>query len=105
VPDFSVRPYSSVVKLKEFRDTLAHGKPEHKVFDEEVVVTVEELEAMGIQPADWETNVDQGFLQEAYGDVEQIWKELLAKSGLTVFDTLTHGGSHTSFIEHVEGGV
>jgi hypothetical protein len=27
-PNFSVRPYLSVAKLKDFRDTLAHGKPE-----------------------------------------------------------------------------
>ncbi len=102
-PDFSARPYSSVSKLKAFRDTLAHGKPEDKSFDEELVATAEELEAMGILHADWESYIDQAFLQEAYDDVEQIWKEMLAKSGLTVFDTLTHGGSHLSFIEQVEG--
>ena len=44
-------------------------------------------------------------MHEAYGDVEQIWKELLAKSGLAVFDTLTHGGSQMSFIQHVEDGA
>jgi hypothetical protein len=27
-PDFSARPYWSVTKLKDFRDTLAHGKPQ-----------------------------------------------------------------------------
>jgi hypothetical protein len=102
-PDFSIRPYSSVSKLKAFRDTLAHGKPEHKYFEEEVVATAEELEAMGILHADWESYIDQMFLQEACDDVEQIWKELLAKSGLTVLDTLTHGGSQMSFIEQVEG--
>lgn len=101
-PDFSIRPYSSVAKLKDFRDTLAHGKPEEKTFDEEVVATAEELEAMGILHADWEAYVDQGFFDEAYSDAEQIWKELLAKSELTVFDTLTHGGGQMSFIEHVE---
>ena len=104
-PDFSARPYSSVSKLKAFRDTLAHGKPEDKYFDEEVVATAEELEAMGILHADWESYIDQSFLQEAYDDVEQIWKELLAKSGFAVFDTLTHGGSHMSFIEQIEGGA
>jgi hypothetical protein len=103
--DFSVRPYSSVAKLKDFRDTLAHGKPEEKTFDEEVVATAEELEARGILHADWEAYVDQGFFHEAYGDAEQIWKELLTKSGLTVFDTLTHGGSHMSFIENVDDGA
>jgi hypothetical protein len=104
-PDFGARPYSSIAELKDFRDTLAHGKPEDKFFDEEIVATSDELEAMGILHADWETYIDQDFFQDAYDDVEQIWKELLAKSGLTIFDTLTHGGSQTSFIENVENGA
>jgi antitoxin component HigA of HigAB toxin-antitoxin module len=104
-PDFPVRPYSNIRKLKNFRDTLAHGKPEDRYFDQEVEATPEELEAMGILHAEWEDYIDHGFFQEAYDDVEKIWKELLAKSGLTVFDTLTHGGSQTSFIEHVQDAV
>jgi hypothetical protein len=101
-PDFLVRPYLSVAKLKDFRDTLAHGKPEEKVFDKEVVATAEELEAMGLLQADWVAFLDQNFFHEAYSDVEQIWKDLLTKSGLTVFDTLTHGTRNISFIEHVK---
>ena len=103
--DFSVRPYLSVARLKNFRDLLAHGKPQDIFLDEEVVVeTTEELEAMRILLTDWEVFIDHAFLHEAYSDVEQIWKELMDKSGLKVFDTLTHGGSHISFIEHVEEG-
>jgi len=64
-PDFSVRPYRSVEKLKDFRDTLAHGKPEEKVFDEEVVATAEDLATMGILRADWEAYIDHGFFQES----------------------------------------
>jgi hypothetical protein len=101
-PDFSVRPYSSVNKLKDFRDTLAHGKPEVRVFDEEVVATAEELQAMNVLSADWQAYIDHSFFQEAYGDVDQIWKDLLEKSGLNVFDTMTHGSREISFIEHVE---
>ena len=78
----SARPYLSVAKLKNFRDTLAHGKPEDKIFDNEVVATAEELEAMGILHAEWEAYISQDFFTEAYIDAEQIWKELLAKSGL-----------------------
>jgi hypothetical protein len=58
-PDFKVRPYSSIEKLKEFRDTLAHGKPEKKVFEKEVVATAGELKAMGILHADWEAYTTQ----------------------------------------------
>jgi len=103
-PDFTARPYLSIEKLRSFRNTLAHGKPDEKVFEQEVVVSAEELKEMGILHAEWEAYVDQGFFHDAYSDAESIWKELLAKSGLTVFDTLTHGGCDMSFIEHVEQG-
>jgi hypothetical protein len=36
-PDFLVRPYSSIAKLKDFRDTLAHGKPEEKTLSARLV--------------------------------------------------------------------
>jgi hypothetical protein len=100
--DFSARPYSSVAKLKDFRDTLAHGKPEEKVFDEEIEATAEELDALEFPRGAWESYVDKAFLGQAYTDVELIWKELLTKSELTVFDTLTHGTRHISFIKHVD---
>jgi hypothetical protein len=31
--DWSTRPYSSMKHAKEFRDTIAHGKPEYEEFD------------------------------------------------------------------------
>jgi len=102
VPDFAMRPYLSIEKLRDFRNTLAHGKPEDKVFEQEVVATVEELEAMGILHAEWEAYVDQSFFSDAYADVDRIWADLLAKSGLTLFETLTGGGSQMNFIEHVD---
>jgi hypothetical protein len=104
-PDFSARPYWSVTKLKDFRDTLAHGKPQEKVFDEDVVATTAELEAKGILRADWESYLDHSFLHDAYNDSEQIWKDLLQKAGLNVLDTVTHGSSEMSFIEEVDDGA
>ena len=100
--DFSTRPYSSIAKLKAFRDMLAHGKPEEKILDEEIEATVEELDALEFPRGAWEAYLDQAFLSQAYTDVEQVWKELLTKSELTVFDTLTHGTRHISFIKHVD---
>jgi hypothetical protein len=57
---------------------------------------------MNVLSADWQAYIDHSFFQEAYGDVDQIWKDLLEKSGLNVFDTMTHGSREISFIEHVE---
>jgi hypothetical protein len=36
---------------------------------------------------------------EIYEDIEAIWKEMLEKSGLSVFDTLTHGEGGLTFME------
>ena len=103
VPDFKARPYLSIKQLKDFRDILAHGKPEDREFDQEVVVNPEELLALLIPRAEWETFIDgPRFFYEAYGDVEQIWATLLEKAGLSVLDTLSGGGSLTSFIEDYE---
>ncbi|MDP1627782.1 hypothetical protein [Parvibaculum sp.] len=101
-PDFISRPFSSIEKLREFRNTLAHGKPEEIEIDKEVIAKAEELEALGIPSPDWEGYVDETFFIEAYEDIDKIWKDLLERSGLSLFDTLTHGTSSIEFIEHVE---
>jgi hypothetical protein len=81
----------------------AHGKPKKRKFEQEVVATAEELAVMRILPAEWEASIgDPRFFRDAYGDVEQIWQELLTRSDFTVVDTLTGGCSETSFMEHVE---
>lgn len=38
----------------------------------------------------------------AYVDLDILWKELLAKSKLDVFDTLSSGEGSISFIEKVQ---
>jgi hypothetical protein len=103
VPDFKARPYLSIKQLKEFRDILAHGKPEDRGFDQEVVVNPEELLARLHPLAEWETSIaDPRFFYEAYDDVQQIWTTLRAAAGLSEHDTLSYGGSLTSFVEDGE---
>lgn len=100
-PDFTIRPYLSIKELKNFRDTLAHGKPTDLYFDEEVIATHEELEQHGVMRPAWEAFLDKDFLARTYDDMNEIWKDLLARSKLEVFDTLTGGGRTIQFIEHV----
>ncbi|MES0879658.1 hypothetical protein [Roseibium sp. SCP14] len=97
-PDFSDPPYLYLQALKDFRDTLAHGKPEYKEFKEELEATEEELLGMLDLKADWERSLEPSFFCEAYDASEKIWKELLQKSGLTLMDTLSEGGSHIELI-------
>ncbi|MGX8007934.1 hypothetical protein ACVDG8_002460 [Mesorhizobium sp. ORM8.1] len=95
------RPYKSVHDLKDFRDTLAHGKPLELRSDKEVVTTHEELEKRGYLTADWQKKLTEQFMNDAFDDMETIWRDLLARSKLAVFDTLTSGGSSVTFIESV----
>jgi hypothetical protein len=103
VPDFKVRPYLSIKSLKRFRNTLAHGKPQEKKFERDVTASAERLKALRIPRAKWERLIDDPrFFYDAYSDVEQIWATLLEKAGLSVLDTLSGGGSQTSFMEDSE---
>lgn len=100
--DNTTRPYKTIASLKDFRDTLAHGKPLNLNASKEVVTTHEELEQRGYLTAHWEAYITPGFVEEAFDDMEEIWRDLLARSKLEIFDTLTHGGSSITFLEAVE---
>jgi hypothetical protein len=102
-PDFKARPYLSIKSLKRFRNTLAHGKPRTKKFDREVTGSATRLKALRIPRAKWETFVnDPRLFYDAYSDVQQIWTTLRTKAGLSVLDTLSGGGSETSFLDDSE---
>src|ERR1700686_2956722 len=48
------RPYLTIKELKQFRDTMAHGKPAEIRGEKSVTITAEELERRNILKADWE---------------------------------------------------
>ncbi len=99
--DDQTRPYQTVRKLKEFRDTLAHGKPMELHNDKEVIITHEELDHRGFLTADWQSLLDEQFVANAFDDMQTIWYDLLERAQLEIFDTMTHGASSITFIEHV----
>lgn len=98
--DFDSRPYSTINTLKELRDSLAHGKPLLLELDEEAVVDASEDDSIDLR-ADWESYCTKEFANEAYSDVNEIWRQLLATSKLTLFETLSGGEQSISFIEKV----
>ncbi|RUU29510.1 hypothetical protein [Mesorhizobium sp. M6A.T.Ce.TU.016.01.1.1] len=100
--DEQTRPYKTVRDLKNFRDTMAHGKPIELQNDKEIITTHEELERRGYLTADWQSQLNEQFVNDAFDDMEVIWRDLLSRSKLEIFDTLTGGGSTITFIEHVE---
>lgn len=97
-PDFGERPYKTIESLKNFRDTLAHGKPLEIRTDVEVEATEEELRGRGFLGAPWEAAVTGEFVEMGFEDMEVVWRDLLARSKLGVMETITQGGATISFI-------
>jgi hypothetical protein len=95
------RPLSSMQKMKSLRDTLAHGKPMEAELDEEVVGTHDELDRGADLAAGWEKDCIPDSVFEALTDLNELWKVMVQKSGIDVFETMTHGEGSITFIEHV----
>jgi hypothetical protein len=100
-PDWEARPYSSVNKLKEFRDSIAHGKPVEVEFDEEIIGLPEEIERLNDLKSKWESYCEHENVLNTSEDINLIWSELLSLSGLPEFQVITHGNSSLSFIEKI----
>lgn len=100
-PDWNKRPYSSVNRLKKFRDSIAHGKPQIINVDQELLLDENEpTKGMNLS-GEWESYCENQFYLEAYHDINTIWHELLNKSNIKVFETLTSGIGGITFIEKI----
>jgi hypothetical protein len=82
--DWNKRPYTSLVNMKNFRDTIAHGKPVDEQLDYEVTDEEENIrKAFNLKQA-WEDMVTHDEIMQAYDDTEIVWKEMIQKSGIDV---------------------
>jgi hypothetical protein len=90
-PNRTTRPWIAIPRLKAFRDNLAHGKPDETEFDEVINVPNGAVEGPINLNAGWLKYCDHDSVFNAYDDIDAIWKQLLEKSGIEVFETLTHG--------------
>ena len=85
--DWSKRPYSSMKHAKEFRDTVAHGKPDYEKIDEKG--DPRELEEKGSLAGEWQKMIEHTQVRECYEDQDQIWKEWLTTGKINLMDTLS----------------
>jgi hypothetical protein len=98
------RPLKSMERMKALRDTLAHGKPVYGEHDQVEIGTPEEIDlysGVGLS-AGWETECKPEVVMEARADLEELWKLMVEKSGLDLWNTMTSGDSGITFIEHVD---
>jgi len=98
------RPLKSMERMKNLRDTLAHGKPVYAEYDEVEIGTTEEIDirAGARLATGWETECRPDVVKEANADLDELWKLMIEKSGLDLWDTMTSGDGGITFIEHVD---
>ncbi|MGJ5068182.1 hypothetical protein [Bradyrhizobium oligotrophicum] len=98
------RPLKSMERMKNLRDTLAHGKPVYAEYDEVEIGTAEQIDirAGAKLAAGWETECRPDVVKEANADLDELWKLMIEKSGLDLWDTMTSGDGGITFIEHVD---
>jgi hypothetical protein len=97
-PNMQKRPYSVIKKLKQLRDSMAHGKPQFVEIDEIKEIDQEDDPVPNIKP-EWVVQCNESFAREAYEDVRRIWEEMLEKSKLVRFFTVSGGSASIKFIE------
>ena len=86
---WGVEPWQTLLQLKRFRDTLAHGKPE--VIDERKIVDVEP-EIWAALKGQWESSVRPEFVAKCREAEQEVWTTLLSRADIPKSQTLTHGG-------------
>ena len=98
-PDRNSKPYRSISDLKNFRDTIAYGKPIEDEFDEEIVAKRDEVERDINLDGEWIQYCKPDTVLEIYKNFDATWKELLAASGLQISDPITHWSSGLTLLE------
>jgi hypothetical protein len=90
-PDYNQRPFSTIEQLRQFRDTLAHGKP--RVLDERetAIGTYDELYSVNEikSRSPWEHFVTLESVHAGYDDMNEIWNLMLERAGIALHDTLS----------------
>ncbi len=102
-PCWAKRPYQSISTLTRLRNTLAHGKPFSKTETTEVINKAEKITNKKVDlSGDWESQCKPNFVLKAHDDLDDIFKQMLAASGLSLLDTLTVVEGSVSFVEKIE---
>lgn len=99
------RPLKSMERMKVLRDTLAHGKPVYAEYDQEEIGYHDELDRGAVLLAGWEPECTSDSVFEARADLEDLWRLMVEKSGLDIWDTMTTGERGITFIEHVDSST
>ena len=98
---WETRPLSSLRAMKNLRDTLAHGKPAEIRYDKVTTATPDQQDIINNLKADWQKALTHEPIMTAYKDMDDLFNQLLEKSGLKLFDTIEQTNYTISLIEPV----
>lgn len=87
--DKESEPLPTISRLLEFRNTLAHGKPE--IVKQHKQVADVEPEIWAALSGQWEADVSLDFLEKCRAAEKSLWDTLLEAAGIDIYDTLTRG--------------
>jgi hypothetical protein len=96
---WETRPLSSFRAMKNLRDTLAHGKPAEIRYEKVTIASEGQKEVIENLKADWQKALTHEPVMTAYLDMDELFKLLLQKSGLALFDTIEQTNYTISLIE------
>ncbi|MGX9430206.1 MULTISPECIES: hypothetical protein [Bradyrhizobium] len=96
---WETRPLSSFRAMKNLRDALAHGKPAEICYNKVVCATPDQEEIINNLRANWQKALTHQPIMDAYKDMDDVFKLLLKKSGLSLFDTIEQTNYTISLIE------
>ena len=96
---WETRPLSSFRAMKNLRDTLAHGKPAEIRYDKVTNATPDQQNIIDNLKADWQKALTHEPIMTAYKDMDDLFKQLLEKSGMKLFDTIEQTNYTISLIE------
>lgn len=99
--DWTQRPFLSAQSVKKFRDEIAHGKPIEQDFDEILEGAANEIDRAIDLNGTWEKQCSYENVFQIYEDVNAIWIELLTKSKIEIYETLTRGSSGLIVLEKI----
>lgn len=104
--DWNKRPYSTTTKLFDIRNMLAHPKAhkaEPREWIDEGTDSAFKKMLRDYEP-EWMKIINQTFIDEAYEDVETIWKNLLAAAEIEEHEAWSGGPQGFELIEILSPG-
>ncbi len=100
--DTSARPFVTVKKLKNFRDTLAHGTPDKGARETIEVRDFGDMQLPDYHQSSWEQMCTVATVSECYADVEMIWRQLLSSIGKTEVDAYSQASRGLTYLGETE---